>query len=547
VQIFVRPVRPADLHRDFQDAIDEDDLDKIPGFLKPIQAEVRYIAVEYGLWEQRWWLPRLIAMEGVGRVGRFARFPLKISQRYGAFDVVGDAALEPADLDSLRAFDHAYRDSIAEIIAHAEDHPEAQVAFGTRCNANEGLTCWCPLDECFLVHVEVPSDTAALLASEALPADFLSDEEPLITEAELDDLAERIGDIAPPPWELQKPRLSALWDGPGLLRYNRVEGLAVGARGDMDLGRVQAFGVARVGLASGEPTAEVGLVRERYASHVALTGYRRLAPMALNDRALGFGNSINALLLGRDDGDYFYAAGADLLIRPPDDIGSAWQLRLFAEGQRRARRETDFSLATLGDNDFRENLAADRADQFGASLRLRHASGEDPMRFRWGLEGFLEGSTGTFDFARPAATLRATLPLPRGISLGLEGAAGGSVGDVPAQSLWLLGGPSSLRGYDGAARAGDGFWRGRAEVALDRLSLATVSGDDGRTRGSATRFSLFTDVGWAGDRSEWRHGVPLWSAGVGLSALDGLIRFDVARALRSPTDWRVHLYLDALL
>jgi hypothetical protein len=41
--------------------------------------------------------------------------------------------------------------------------------------------------------------------------------------------------------------------------------------------------------------------------------------------------------------------------------------------------------------------------------------------------------------------------------------------------------------------------------------------------------------------------VPLWSAGVGLSALDGLIRFDVARALRSPTDWRVHLYLDALL
>lgn len=569
VQVFVRPVRPADLHRDFADAIDDDDLDNVPGFLKPIEGEIRYIAVEYGLWAQRWWLPRLVAMEGVARVGRFARFPLKISQRYGPFEVVGDTSEPgPAHLDSLRAADLAYRDSIADVIAHAEDHPDALVAAGSRCNATGDVRCWCPIDECFLVRVDMPEDTASLLTSEELPEHFLSDEEPLIGDAELEELGDRIAAIAPPPWQAQRPRLAALWDGPGLLRYNRVEGLSVGARADVDFGRLRGYGIARVGLASLEPAAELGLVRERYASSATLAGYRRLSPIALNDRSLGFGNSVNALLLGRDDGDYYYANGADLVIRPPDDVGAAWELRLFVEGQRRARRETDFSLATLGDNDFRPNFAADHADQFGASIRLRHASGQDPRRLRWGAEAFLEGSAGTFDFARPTATLRGTLPLPRALSLGLEGAAGGSVGDVPAQSLWLLGGPTTLRGYDGAARAGDGFWRGRAELAFDGIpflvvddeeergrgsasaaegSTAGARGSATRGRGSAVRLSLFTDLGWAGDRSEWRDGEPLWSVGAGFSALDGLIRFDVARALRSPTDWRVHLYLDGLL
>ena len=35
--------------------------------------------------------------------------------------------------------------------------------------------------------------------------------------------------------------------------------------------------------------------------------------------------------------------------------------------------------------------------------------------------------------------------------------------------------------------------------------------------------------------------------GVGGSFLDGLIRIDVARALRAPTGWRLHLYLDGVL
>jgi len=547
VQAFVRPARPADLHRDFAEHIDDEDLDKVPGFLKPIEGEIRYIAIEYGLWEQRWWLPRLIAMEGVARVGRFARFPLAISQRYGPYQVVGDAgAPGPARLDSLRAEAEAYRDSLADLAAHDDDNRDISYAVGTRCNAGPEATCWCANDSCFLVNLDVP-DSATLLSSPALPGDLLSDEDPLISEAELDELTDRIASIAPPPWQAPDPRFSALWDGSGLLRYNRVEGLAVGARADLDMGRLQAAGVARLGLAAFEPTAEITLSRSRYRTHAALSGYRRLAPVTRGDRSLGLGNSLNSLLFGRDDGDYFLANGAELILRPPEDIGGSWEVRLFAEGQRRARRETDFSLAnTLGGSDFRPNIEADRANQAGASLVLRHSSGADPGRFRWGLEAFGEGSTGTFDFARPSLTLRMTLPLGEDVGLGLEGAAGASLGDLPAQSLWLLGGSASLRGYDGGALRGDAYWRGRAELALDRLPAVRVGADDPASQ-PAVRFSIFSDFGWAGDRSEWDEGDPLWSAGLGVSALDGLLRFDVARTLRSPIDWRVHMYLDGLL
>ena len=63
----------------------------------------------------------------------------------------------------------------------------------------------------------------------------------------------------------------------------------------------------------------------------------------------------------------------------------------------------------------------------------------------------------------------------------------------------------------------------------------------------AARLVLFGDAGWVGNRDAWDFDPPLLSAGIGASFLDGLLRFDVARALREPKGWRVDLYLDAAL
>jgi hypothetical protein len=60
--------------------------------------------------------------------------------------------------------------------------------------------------------------------------------------------------------------------------------------------------------------------------------------------------------------------------------------------------------------------------------------------------------------------------------------------------------------------------------------------------------STFTDVGWAGLRSEFDGDDLLYGVGLGGSVLDGLIRLDLSHGLNGPAkQFRIDLYLDALL
>ena len=62
----------------------------------------------------------------------------------------------------------------------------------------------------------------------------------------------------------------------------------------------------------------------------------------------------------------------------------------------------------------------------------------------------------------------------------------------------------------------------------------------------AAALAVFSDAGWAGARPrEFHFDDSLFSVGIGLSVLDGLIRFDLSRGLRDPKDTRFDFYLDA--
>ena len=306
----------------------------------------------------------------------------------------------------------------------------------------------------------------------------------------------------------------------------------MGGRSSLDLGRLSVDAIARIGLADLEPNAELTFRRETPGGLLALTGYRRLAAANPDTRPLGFGNSLNALLVGRDDGEYFRAWGAEFQASPPRSAAQWYRLRLYGEHQKVAFTSTDFSLRHVldGDHVFGPTIHAARADQFGAALSLSTWQGLDPAGFRWSAQLDMMGETGTFDFARPAATLRAGLPAVAGLQLSVETAAGTSVGELPIQSEWFLGGPADLRGYAGGVLHGTSYWRARAEL----------------TRGiPAARLSLFSDAGWAGPRDRFSTANALASAGIGGTFLDGLVRFDLARALRSPVGWRTDLYVSA--
>ena len=127
---------------------------------------------------------------------------------------------------------------------------------------------------------------------------------------------------------------------------------------------------------------------------------------------------------------------------------------------------------------------------------------------------------------------RALGPRDRDVPIGaLTVAAGSSLGDVPVQRLWYLGGTQTVRGHAPGVAQGNAFWFGRAEIARE-LGVG--------------RASLFGDLGWAGERADFtRVGRPVSGAGAGWSIMDGLVRLDVARGIQPVGRWRTDLSLEA--
>ena len=98
---------------------------------------------------------------------------------------------------------------------------------------------------------------------------------------------------------------------------------------------------------------------------------------------------------------------------------------------------------------------------------------------------------------------------------------------LPSQRRFYLGGTRTLSGWHFGTSGGDAFWLARAEVSRGIPLLRPV---------------LFADLGWAGARKSWRGGYrPLSDVGIGVRALDGLVRADVARALNPVSRTRLSL------
>lgn len=504
VQALFRPAREFDLERDLArlDPGEEDELDGIPAMLKPIRFEIDYVTVDYGLWELRWWMPRLIGFRGSLTMGP-ATFPLSLEIRYSDYTVEAD----PMGLPEL-----------PPVIRHLAGDPTSV-----------------PRPYSYPIRVTV-ADTADLLASPLLVESFYAQGDALITEGELRDLADRLGELPSTPWEVRRPRVTPPWvPGRGLVRYNRVEGLSVGARVDWDLGRARLDLTGRLGTADLEPVIELGAEVPALRRRWRIAGYHRLAVADPSIRPLGLGNSLTALLLGRDDGTYYRATGVEVGLEPAH--GSGYSARLYAERQRSAPVSTDLSLPHLVDEGtgFRPNIMAAPADQLGLALTAGGERGLDPAGLRWGGWLDLRAETGTHTFVRPGLTLRASGPV-LGLLAALELAAGTTFdagGDPPpVQAAWFLGGPGTLRGFPGAALAGTDYGRVRAELA---------------NQFPAARLTLFSDAGWAGTAHALDSNDIAVSVGLGASLLDGLLRVDLARAVQPDSGYRVELYVDAIL
>ena len=509
---------------DLQEDTDDGDLRRLPGLLRPFVADITLVTVDYALWDFRVWMPRSLRIEGTVRAGVFSA-PIAGEIAYDIEDVVLDgdsAAAEPLGAEAAAA----------------------RLAANGAPGGGEWRTAARTLRRGRRVTYLVPADESALRRSAYLPEPIWSDDATFVSSAEVRELADVLAQLPPP------DEVATVWNfdwgtqRTDLVRYNRVEGFSMGARGALRFGLggapLSATLTARLGSADLEPRGSLVLTHETLRRSLALSAYHDLQLVEPASRGLSLGASAMAFLFGRDDGDYFQATGAALTIAPPVAMRPWYRARVYGERQAPAARETNESLARWLDADpgFRPGAPAARADQAGIELALTPWWGLDPARPGVGLELGLQAEGGDFDFERARAGLRATVPLVAGSRLALSARGGTTWGSAPPQRLWILGGPASLRGFAPGVLTGPSFASGRAElvVPLTRVAAARAVG-----------LALFMDGGWAGDRARIRWDESIASGGFGLSILDGVLRLDAAWGWHGAEGRRLDLYLDGLL
>ena len=530
---------------------DGESFNDVPAVMKPMlfpmTAEISAIGVEYGLYQGRFWLPRVQVAEGGIRVG-FVRSPVKLEQKFTYERVNGDDKLPPIPQasDSTRE-----RNSVSVEVgggsreSEKARHDSARVARRAermKCNASGNRTIIrgrnrnrdgdsassdAPLNP---VLITIPCDSAKLANSPDLPPSIYESGEETVNSTEIDALVNQALSMgAQAEFAPQRPSLE--W---APFRYNRVEGLSVGGIVEQQLGAGYALrSVARIGVADREPNVELTGSRSDLRHTWSLTAYNRLVSAGDWGNPLSTGSSISAFLFGRDEGFYYRASGVELG-RSPDRPGSvSFTWSLFAEQERNARPRTTFSLArSVHGSQFEPNIVTQRAAFTGARARITGSVGEDPQGFRLFNDLRLETAHGDSGaYGRAALDVTASHGIGNGAA-SLTVAGGSSVGALPLQRNWFLGGSQTVRGLRPGAGQGDAFWMARGEVAHGVGVIRPV---------------VFADIGWAGDRRNWSDiGKPLAGVGAGFSMMDGLLRFDVARGLQpeGQRQWRVDAYVE---
>ncbi|MCO4098132.1 MAG: hypothetical protein HEQ38_01795 [Gemmatimonas sp.] len=527
---------------------------------RPARAKLDAITVEYGLYQGKFWLPRANSATASMQLG-FIRTPFSIDEKFTYDEVNGDFSLAaiPAARVARTGADSASGTGSAGDTTVLVGNAEVSINIGggalsggtgsavvdtAKLSATERLRRrLCARDSTYTrvepryggalrVAYDMPCDASKLANSPALPPAVTSDDDLFDLKAR-DELLAALDLSLQPGWMPQMPTIRF---GSDLVRFNRVEGLSAGVNVSQVLGAGYTLtGVARIGHADLHANGELSLARSNGARTVTATMYHRLA--AVNPEwggGLALGPSLPAFLYGRDEGFYYRAMGVELREQREHRRG-AFEYTLFVERQWTAGDTTvvnTFSLAKLiADRRFRRNIPSDRMSVTGVSGTYSRVVLERPqgLRLTTVLNG--EAGTGTFRYAR--ASVEATAARPVGLfATALTGAIGSSIGDVPRQRGWFLGGVRTVRGQIAGTQDGDAFWLARAEVG---------------TRQGVFRPVGFFDVGWAGSRETFGKVQAQRGAGVGVGVLDGLIRVDFSRGLYPRKRWRTDIYLSAAL
>lgn len=547
---------------------EKDPDDDVPVWVKPMilpmRANLEAVTIDYGLFGNRFWLPRAQAAQGFARVS-FMRVPFKIEERFKYASVNGTDSMPAVPTVAMKSWSEL-RDSLFGDTTRMRDLPpevrrerrqrlaevdsmrraEAVARRADECRTSGTFTrTESRYDGSVRVAMRVPCDSTVLARSSELPPSIYDPGEELFGQADMDELRSTLSGFAlQAAWSPRPPQLEY---GLDYTRYNRIEGLSSGAALSSVLGKGYTARLeGRIGLADFSPNAELSLARSNGTRQLQLTGYRRLGVANDWGAPLSFGTSLSAFLFGRDEGFYYRSWGAELAGTNVRGGGLSW--RLFAERETNAAVETRWSLAkAVNDALFIDNILARPVTLGGAAVHHAGSWGLDPQGWRVLSDLRLEAaatkysrtadypSTDGSGYARGAMDVTVSHGLGDRLTGALTAGGGAIGGTAPTQRLFYLGGTQTVRGQWAnpvePGHVGDSYWLARAELG---------------TSFAAARPVIFGDLGWAGPRADFSHpGRPLSGAGVGVSFLDGLVRLDVARGIHPDRSTRLDLYLEA--
>lgn len=486
--------------------------------------------IEQGLWEQRFWLPyhqELELMVRIPFIGNFA-FPIVFNNDFGRYDVNSGEPIAWFSPDSIRRPPDGQLEEgeNRRIVMRLGERVEVWRVEGDTGGVDLGAR---PSDETGVRAgswrggweiIRPPEDSLNAYDEWDRPLEAPADK---LTLPSAEELERRAQELSP---EITGRKMFAVqYDRlPEFVRYNRVEALAlgVGARYDIprrpfwSLGGGISFGVADLGF---KGRLDIRYDAPRYRTE--LVGYSELhiAGSTPTDARRAFGSApLRALFLGRDDYDYYRSSGAALTLRRRWGRFRADGALAF-EDHRSVERNTQVAIPGIWqDSVFQPNPPVSEGrywrGDFATTLYL--GDWERPTDRAELMLGLELGTGEELDYLQPRIGFEGKFDLGTFASLALDARGGWSAGDAPLQRLWGIGGLETVRGYTYGTRRGDSFWTGRIEIARRRAVWRPV---------------LFADLGWAGDVGDWPAGGGdddvLWSAGAGLSLLNGFLRTDL--------------------
>jgi hypothetical protein len=322
-----------------------------------------------------------------------------------------------------------------------------------------------------------------------------------------------------------------------LFRYNRAEGAAVGIGATLTPAARVPLRV-HGGWAFGPELAQLRLESEprlAIASPSVSLFLNQPRDLGVGPAASGAINTLSSLFAGRDYRDLFRASGAALSYHPRLARHTTGEAGVRFESHRSLELSEERSLLT--DTEFRPVREIDDGDYLGGWVALSR-SGVWGDRSWWAEVradgGQLSAEGERFTFVRPRLRMNAEQQWGwRESTMSLEAAGGFSAGELPRQSLYLIGGRGTVAGH-GFREYGGGAFGTAGLTASTELYRPWLRGH------------LLAEAGWAGGEAgrealaRWGGqptGSVLTGVGGGFGIFYDLLRINTARGLGPDGRW----------